>query len=126
MQGGGLLKGEERGSNEGNPIVILEKCYPETKSSLETQTHLSVLCHWVIVPPTPCTHQGKPSISVSYSSSKAKARSEPWDGRPGKPPSLSCRTPQRLEPCIILTITEYHQGFKRLPFLSFKGTTASV
>lgn len=36
LQGGGLLKGEERGSNEGNLIIILEKCYPETKSSLKT------------------------------------------------------------------------------------------
>lgn len=36
LQGGGLLKGEERGSNEGNLIIILEKCYPETKTPLKT------------------------------------------------------------------------------------------
>lgn len=57
MQGGG----EERGSNEGNLMIILEKCYPETKSSLETWTDLSVLCHWVIVPPTSCTRKGSPT-----------------------------------------------------------------
>lgn len=40
MQDGDFLKGEERGPKEGTLITILEKCYPETETSLQTlDTH---------------------------------------------------------------------------------------